>query len=49
VYLDYYSAMTDEKGAMLPGLSSDGVHPTAIGYELMAPLAERAIMQALAK
>ncbi len=47
VYLDYYSAMADAKGAMLPGLSSDGVHPTAKGYELMAPLAEHAIAQAL--
>ena len=47
VYLDYYSAMVDAKGAMLPGLSSDGVHPTAKGYEVMAPLAERAIAEAL--
>ncbi len=47
VYLDYYSAMADAKGAMLPGLSSDGVHPTAEGYAVMAPLAERAIAQAL--
>jgi lysophospholipase L1-like esterase len=48
VYLDYYGAMADAKGAMLPGLSSDGVHPTAKGYEVMAPLAEHAIAQALA-
>jgi lysophospholipase L1-like esterase len=47
VYLDYYSSMTDAKGAMLPGLSSDGVHPTAKGYAVMAPLAERAIARAL--
>ena len=47
VYLDYYSAMVDDKGAMLPGLSSDGVHPTAKGYEVMAPLAEKAIAEAL--
>jgi lysophospholipase L1-like esterase len=40
--------MADAKGAMLPGLSSDGVHPTAKGYEVMAPLAEHAIAQALA-
>jgi lysophospholipase L1-like esterase len=49
VYLDYYSAMVDARGAMLPGLSSDGVHPTAQGYNVMGPLAERAIAQALAK
>jgi lysophospholipase L1-like esterase len=47
VYLDYFSAMADAKGAMLPGLSSDGVHPTAKGYAVMAPLAESAIAQAL--
>ncbi len=47
VYLDYYSAMADAKGAMLPGLSSDGVHPTAQGYAVMAPLAEAAIAKAL--
>jgi lysophospholipase L1-like esterase len=47
VYLDYYSSMADAQGAMLPGLSSDGVHPTAKGYAVMAPLAEHAIAQAL--
>ncbi len=49
VYLDYYSAMADEKGAMKPGLAADGVHPTAAGYAIMAPLAESAIAKALAK
>lgn len=49
VYLDYYDSMTDAKGAMLPGYSVDGVHPTAKGYSVMAPLAEQAIAQALAK
>jgi lysophospholipase L1-like esterase len=49
VYLDYYSALVDEKGAMKPGLSKDGVHPTAAGYAIMAPLAEAAIAKALAK
>ena len=47
IYLDYYSAMADEKGAMKPGLASDGVHPKAQGYAVMAPLAEAAIAQAL--
>jgi lysophospholipase L1-like esterase len=46
-YLDYYSAMADDKGAMKPGLAKDGVHPTAQGYAIMAPLAEAAIAQAL--
>lgn len=49
VYLNYYDAMSDGKGAMLPGYSKDGVHPTAKGYSVMAPLAERAIAEALGK
>jgi lysophospholipase L1-like esterase len=49
VYLDYYDAMSDAKGAMLPGLASDGVHPTTKGYAVMAPLAEHAIAQALGR
>ena len=48
-YLDYYSAMADEKGAMKPGLAKDGVHPTAQGYAIMGPLAEAAIAKALQK
>ena len=47
VYLDYYAAMADERGGMRPGLSGDGVHPTEVGYRVMAPLAERAIAEAL--
>ena len=49
VYLDYYNSLADKKGAMLPGLASDGVHPTAQGYAVMAPLAEKAIANALRK
>jgi lysophospholipase L1-like esterase len=49
VYLDYYSSMADAAGAMLPGLSYDGVHPTAQGYAVMAPLAEKAITRALGR
>jgi lysophospholipase L1-like esterase len=49
VWVDYYSALADANGGMKPGLSMDGVHPTAQGYALMAPLAEAGIAQALAK
>jgi len=48
-YLDYYSAMSDDKGAMKPGLAKDGVHPTAAGYAIMGPLADAAIAKALQK
>lgn len=47
VYLDYYSALVDDRGGMRAGTSRDGVHPTEAGYAIMAPLAERAIARAL--
>lgn len=48
-YLDYHSAMADEKGFLKDELSDDGLHPNAKGYEVMAPLAERAIEAAFKK
>ena len=48
VYLDYFSAMVDEHGLMRRELADQGLHPNAAGYEVMAPLAARAIEQALA-
>jgi acyl-CoA thioesterase I len=47
VYLDYHAALIGSDGNYRPGLSVDGVHPTAAGYAVMAPLAERAIAAAL--
>ena len=47
VYLDYYSAMTNAAGGLDKDLAADGAHPTAKGYEVMAPLAEKAIAEAL--
>jgi len=47
VYLDYFTAMTNEKHGMKAEISGDGVHPNKAGYMIMAPLAERAIAQAL--
>lgn len=47
VYLDYHSAMADERQGMSADLARDGVHPTEAGYRLMAPLAEAAIAEAL--
>lgn len=49
VYLDYFSAMVDEKGFLKSDLTNDGLHPQAKGYAIMAPLAEKAIQQALAQ
>lgn len=47
VYLDYFSAMVDDKGLLREELSADDLHPNAKGYAVMAPLAEAAILQAL--
>jgi lysophospholipase L1-like esterase len=49
VYLDYFSATVDDNGMFRKELTYDGLHPNAAGYEVMAPLAEKAIAQALAK
>ena len=46
-YADYFSAMANASGGMEEGLSSDGVHPTRKGYQLMEPLANASITQAL--
>ncbi len=44
---DYYAATVDEKGFLKDGFSGDGLHPNAKGYDLMAPVAQAAIDQAL--
>ena len=42
-YVDYFTAMADEKGAMRDGLSDEGCHPTVAGYAIMEPLVQAAI------
>ena len=39
-WIDYWPVLADEKGAMKPGLATDGVHPTDQGYNLMATVIE---------
>jgi len=48
-YLDYFSAMADDRGLLRAELANDGLHPNAAGYKIMAPLALAAIEQTLAK
>jgi len=48
VYLDYHSAVADASGLLRAALTDDGLHPNAAGYAVMAPLAEKAIAEALA-
>jgi lysophospholipase L1-like esterase len=47
VYLDYFSAMVDDKGFLKDELSNDGLHPNPQGYAVMNPLAEAAIAATL--
>ncbi len=49
IYVDYTSVLDNGQGGMKPGISIDGVHPNAVGYGLMQPLADQAIAQALGK
>ncbi len=49
IYLDYFTAMVDEKGFLKGELSNDGLHADAKGYEVMKPLVEAAIAAALKK
>jgi lysophospholipase L1-like esterase len=47
IYVDYFSAFVDDKGWLKDGLASDGLHPNADGYKIMAPIVSAAIQQAL--
>jgi lysophospholipase L1-like esterase len=48
-YVDYHSAMRDERGGLRPELSTDGVHVSERGYRLMTELAAQAIAVSLTK
>jgi lysophospholipase L1-like esterase len=47
VYLDYFTSMADDRKGLKKELGDDGVHPNLAGYKIMAPLAEKAIAEAL--
>jgi lysophospholipase L1-like esterase len=49
VYADYYTALVDDKGMMKSGISMDGLHPNDQGYNLMVPVVQSAIDQAMKK
>ncbi len=42
-YVDYFSALVDEKGWMKDGIANDGLHPNAEGYKIMAPIVSAAV------
>jgi lysophospholipase L1-like esterase len=47
VYVDFHSALADEKKGMKAEYSPDGVHPNLKGYKVMDDLVEKAISRAL--
>jgi len=49
VYLDYYSALADDHGMFKQNLTFDCLHPNDAGFDIMGPLAEKAIEAALAE
>jgi lysophospholipase L1-like esterase len=46
-YLDYFTPMLDDKGVLKQELTYDGLHPNDAGYDVMVPLALKAIESAL--
>lgn len=46
-YVDYFSAMKDERNGLPKSLAEDGIHPNAAGYAIMEPLVQKAIAQAM--
>ena len=46
IYLDFFSAMVDERNGLKAEYSKDGVHPNEEGYNVMEPLTEVAIEKA---
>ena len=47
VYIDFHSAMKDDRDGLPANLSKDGVHPLPAGYTIMAPMVETGIQEAL--
>jgi lysophospholipase L1-like esterase len=46
-YVDYYGSMHDENHAMIKSYGTDGVHPSAQGYEVMEKLAKEVISKTI--
>jgi lysophospholipase L1-like esterase len=47
LYVDYHTAMKDDRNGMKADYAKDGVHPNEAGYKVMIPLSEKAIKKAL--
>lgn len=46
-FVDYHSALSDERGYYQKGLTTDGVHPSPQGYDRMEPMLREAIRYAI--
>jgi lysophospholipase L1-like esterase len=46
-YVNYHSAMADERQGLPTALATDGVHPTLAGYRMMEPLLQQGVAHAL--
>ncbi|GAA4324981.1 SGNH/GDSL hydrolase family protein [Pontixanthobacter gangjinensis] len=49
IYQDFYSVMADSRKGLPKKYAEDGVHPTTLGYQVMEPLALKAISKVLDK
>jgi lysophospholipase L1-like esterase len=47
VYLDYHTALADERQGLKIAYGEDGVHPNLAGYRVMEPLLQKAVAEAL--
>ena len=44
-YVDYFSAMVDDRGWLKDGISADGLHPNAEGYKIMTAILAAALQK----
>lgn len=47
IYVDYFSAMVDDRNGLPKKYAEDEVHPTVAGYKVMEPLVEAAIAKVI--
>jgi len=48
-FVDYYSALVDERGGLPAEIAADGVHPNMKGYEIMEPIVLKTIRKYVKK
>ncbi len=47
IYVDYHSALADERGGLPEKYSKDGVHPTLEAYKIMETIVQKAITKVI--